>query len=118
MPKIQYEKDKDSPLGELLRLEEENKDISLSISSTDDSDVSILKPRERRFLKDVDTAIQKALNGKTQGLIKQSILWREEGFSENAWRKYVRILVKMGRYSINSSPRGTIFVFNTSISIH
>jgi hypothetical protein len=117
MPKIQYKKDKTSPLGELLRLEEENKDLSKP-SHTNYRDTSILKPRERRFLKDVDTAIQKALNGKTQGLIKQSILWREEGFSENAWRKYVRILVEMGRYSIESSPHGTVFVFNTSILLH
>jgi DNA-binding Lrp family transcriptional regulator len=77
-----------------------------------------MKPREKRFLREVDRAIQKALNGNSQGLIKQSILWREEGFSENTWRKYVRILVNMGRYAIDSSPRGTIFTFYAAIIIH
>jgi hypothetical protein len=116
MPKIYYKKDKTSPLGELLQLEEENKKSQVILPASC-STIFNLKPREKRFLREVDSAIQKALNGNTQGLIKQSVLWREEGFSENAWRKYVRILIEMGRYRIDSSPRGTVFIFNPLISI-
>lgn len=120
MPKIDYKKDKSSPLGVLLKFEEENKTTSKIVlpALNEKNALNQMKPREKRFLKEVDNAIQKALNGNSQGLIKQSILWKEEGFSENAWRKYVRILVNMGRYAIDSSPRGTIFTFNTSMIIH
>jgi hypothetical protein len=120
MPKIDYKKDKSSPLGALLKLEEENKTTPKIVlpALNEENALNQMKPREKRFLREVDSAIQKALNGNSQGLIKQSILWRAEGFSENAWRKYVRILVNMGRYAIDSSPRGTIFTFNASIIIH
>jgi hypothetical protein len=123
MPKIDYKKDKSSPLGALLELEEKKTTPKIVLPAVlpalnEENALNRMKPREKRFLREVDGAIQKALNGNSQGLIKQSILWREEGFSENAWRKYVRILVNMGRYAIDSSPRGTIFTCNAAIIIH
>jgi hypothetical protein len=131
--KISYNKNTGSAIEDLLKIAQEEKykeeenikthiEPSFSLSKTTDKSVVSTEfnfsARELRYLREIDSIIQKSLNGRSEGIVKQSRVWAKSGFSEVTWRKYVKILIDIGRYKIlESSPKGTIFSANSSISL-
>jgi hypothetical protein len=131
--KISYTKNTGSAIENLLKMAQEEKikeeervqtpvEPPLSPPRTANENIvstgSPFSARELRYLREIDELIQKSLNGRTEGVVKQSRVWLKSGFSEVTWRKYVKILIDIGRYKIlESSPRGTIFSINSSINL-
>jgi hypothetical protein len=125
--KISYTKNTGSAIEDLLKVAHEDKNKEAPLKPTSNvlpqkeniaSAEINFSARELRYLREIDAAIQNTLNGNTESIVKQSKLWVKSGFSEVTWRKYVKILIEMGRYKIlKSTPQGTVFSTNSSINL-